>query len=64
MVWSSRGKGPLSPTTDDCDENEEECDYEDHVYFNGLCSCEHEREEHGWGSCDVTDCPCEGGWEE
>jgi hypothetical protein len=28
------------------------------------CTCAHEPEEHGWGCCNVTGCPCEGGWEE
>ncbi len=28
------------------------------------CTCEHEPDEHGWMSCDVEDCPCEGHWEE
>jgi len=28
------------------------------------CTCEHDSEEHGWGHCNVDDCPCEGGWEE
>lgn len=28
------------------------------------CTCEHEPEEHGWMSCEVEDCPCEGAWEE
>ena len=36
---------------------------EDQTYFTG-CTCDHEPEQHGWGSCDVEDCPCEGGWEE
>jgi hypothetical protein len=38
-------------------------DYEEQTYFVG-CTCEHEAEQHGWGSCKVDDCPCEGGWEE
>ena len=33
------------------------------VYFVD-CTCEHEKDEHGWGSCNVPDCSCEGGWEE
>lgn len=28
------------------------------------CTCEHDPDRHGWGSCDVPGCPCEGGWEE
>ena len=34
------------------------------VAFVGLCTCDHERDEHGWGSCDVEGCDCEAGWEE
>jgi hypothetical protein len=37
--------------------------YEEQTYFVG-CTCEHDPEQHGWGSCDVEDCACEGGWEE
>lgn len=33
------------------------------IYFTD-CTCEHKPEEHGWGHCDVKDCPCEGGYEE
>lgn len=36
---------------------------EEQVYFTD-CTCEHAEDEHGWGSCDVEGCPCEGGWEE
>lgn len=44
--------------------------------FEGTCTCEHEPEQHGWGSCDVMfqprgvagqmlmPCPCEAGWVE
>ena len=28
------------------------------------CTCDHEVEAHGWGSCLIDGCPCEGGWEE
>lgn len=39
-------------------------DYEEYpVYFTG-CTCEHERDQHGWGRCEVEGCECEGGWEE
>ena len=31
--------------------------------FTG-CTCDHEPFQHGWGSCDVDDCECDGGWEE
>lgn len=39
-------------------------EYEEHAYFAGPCTCEHEPEEHTWGSCDVDNCDCEAGWEE
>lgn len=38
-------------------------DYEENPVFVG-CTCEDTPEEHTWGSCDVDECPCEGGWEE
>lgn len=41
--------------------------YDDTVYcaaFIGPCTCEHDEEQHNWGSCGVDDCPCEAGWEE
>lgn len=34
------------------------------TYFEGPCTCDHEQEEHTWGSCDVDDCSCEAGWTE
>lgn len=43
---------------------EEDGLWEDSAHFCGHCTCEHEDEEHGWGSCDVEGCPCEAGWEE
>ena len=45
------------------DDEEDEWPEERPVSFGG-CTCEHEPEEHGWGSCDAEGCPCEGGWEE
>lgn len=36
---------------------------EDHVYFAGECTCEHDEDEHGWGWCAADDCQCEAGWE-
>lgn len=39
-------------------------EFEETVYFCGPCTCEHDQEEHGWGSCNVKDCKCEAGWEE
>ena len=45
-------------------------DYEDRsVFFIGPCTCEHEEQDHSWGSCDEPDengveCKCEAGWEE
>ena len=43
-------------------------DHEDDVWeinpsFVG-CTCDHEPDEHGWGTCAAEECPCEGGWEE
>lgn len=46
------------------DEEEDEPIPEDHVSFVGPCTCLHEREQHGWGMCDVEGCDCEAGWEE
>lgn len=48
----------LSPVSEDWDDIPE-----DHVSFVD-CTCDHDPDEHGWGSCDVEGCPCEGGWEE
>jgi len=45
------------------DEEEEE-DFEYSTYFAGPCTCDHEEDAHGWGSCDVEGCTCEAGWEE
>ena len=42
---------------------EDEDDYND-PYFEGPCTCEHDEDEHGWGSCDVEGCECEAGWTE
>ncbi len=39
-----------------------ECPEDNTVFVD--CTCEHLPDQHGWGSCDVDDCPCEGGWEE
>jgi len=47
---------------DDTDGDDEE--WEETAYFIGPCTCEHEDQQHGWGSCGVDDCPCEAGWEE
>lgn len=46
------------------EDEEEESIPEDHVSFVGSCTCTHEKEQHGWGSCDVEGCECEAGWEE
>ncbi len=43
---------------------EDEDVWEEHAYFCGPCTCEHDQDEHGWGSCDVEGCLCEAGWEE
>lgn len=36
---------------------------EGHVHFEG-CTCDHESDQHGWASCEVDECPCEGSWSE
>jgi len=36
----------------------------DQMQYFCECTCEHDPDEHGWGSCDVEECDCEGGWEE
>jgi integrase len=56
---SGNGK-PEDPPSERGDEDEH---YEERTYFVG-CTCDHERERHGWGECLVEGCPCEGGWEE
>jgi hypothetical protein len=45
---------------DDYDDEE----FEEHSYFVGPCTCDHEREDHSWGGCGEPDCDCEAGWEE
>jgi hypothetical protein len=45
-------------------EDDDEPEFEYSAIFAGSCTCDHEREEHGWGSCNVEDCECEAGWEE
>jgi hypothetical protein len=49
-------------------DDEDEEDYDDipenHVYFEGPCTCDHEESEHDWGSCGVEGCDCEAGWTE
>lgn len=45
------------------DDAEESCP-EEQVTFVGPCTCTHEPEQHGWGSCGVEGCECEAGWEE
>ena len=37
-------------------------DYDSLPSFEGPCTCDHEREQHGWGHCKVEDCDCEAGW--
>lgn len=34
------------------------------VSFEGICTCDHNPEEHGWGSCDNDGCDCAAGWVE
>lgn len=43
---------------------DDEATWEEHTYFTGECTCDHDQEQHGWGHCDVDGCPCEAGWEE
>jgi hypothetical protein len=47
-------------------EDDEDCEDEEYEYNATFvdCTCDHESTEHGWGSCDVEGCLCEGGWEE
>ena len=56
-------------------DNEPEPDVDEFDYpvsFDGPCTCVHDSESHGWGSCGVIDiineveveCPCEAGWTE
>jgi len=43
---------------------EEYEDYDDYApYFAGDCTCTHDPDEHGAGSCGVLNCNCEAGWE-
>lgn len=44
-------------------EDDEET-WEEVIVFVGPCTCDHEKEDHGWGSCGQGDCECESGWEE
>lgn len=58
------------------DQEEQTYFWEDQTYFVGTCTCDHDQEQHSWGSCDVVmrvpgiarvreiECPCEAGWEE
>lgn len=49
----------------DDDEDRDWWDTADHdypSYFAG-CTCEHDPEDHTWGSCNECE-ECEGGWEE
>ena len=41
-------------------------DYSSEFMFPGddhECTCDHETIEHGYGSCDMDDCPCEAHWQ-
>ena len=49
---------------DEVIDDEEAFDEEECTSFVGPCSCDHEDEQHGWGSCSVDGCECEAGWEE
>lgn len=45
--------------------SDDESEYPDYATtFCGPCTCDHEPDEHGWGSCNVEGCQCEAGWEE
>jgi hypothetical protein len=59
LAYQAYGKegGPMS-------DEEEEILPEEQVAFIGPCTCDHEPEEHSWGSCDQDGCACEAGWEE
>ncbi len=46
------------------EEYEDELEYDGNAYFEGPCTCEHDQDAHGWGSCEVEGCPCEAGWTE
>lgn len=59
MILRDENKENVMEETEDVDDIPE-----DHVGFAGPCTCDHEQEEHGWGSCNVEGCPCEAGWEE
>lgn len=45
------------------EDHSEELLPEDLVHIED-CTCDHDPDEHGWGECDVEECPCEGGWTE
>ena len=47
-----------------CDKEPYEDDYEDHSYFTGNCTCDHDEDRHSWGECGINDCTCQAGWEE
>jgi len=47
---------------DESDGDDEPFEY--NASFVGPCTCEHEEEDHGWGSCGVEGCECQAGWEE
>lgn len=46
------------------DESYDEPITEEWAGFVGPCTCDHDQDQHGWGSCDVEDCLCKAGWEE
>jgi hypothetical protein len=46
------------------EDSSDEQEWEESSSFVGPCTCEHDMDEHTWGSCNVEDCPCEAGWEE
>lgn len=48
--------------SDDSDEIDDYVCPEDLAYC-AECTCDHEPEQHGWLSCEVEGCACEGHWE-
>jgi hypothetical protein len=44
--------------------DDDDLGWEEIQTFSGSCTCDHDRDEHGWGHCDVEGCDCEAGWED
>jgi hypothetical protein len=46
-------------------DDEDELIETESAYFDpDECTCEHDRDDHGYGGCEMDDCDCEGHWEE